>query len=102
MMKFDDEFEEREVGSELNDVELSVENINGTFGMYGNVWEWVDSSKAVFKSEYKIIKGGSFTNFDKAQFFDSRVSNFLKPHETMQNVGFRCAWDIDTNKKSTK
>lgn len=95
MMKSDNEFEADLVGSELVEVEYSVENINGTFGMFANVWEWVNSTKVLFKDEYKVIKGGSYANFHTPELFDSRISNFLKPEIEMPNVGFRCAWDID-------
>ncbi|MDA7817984.1 SUMF1/EgtB/PvdO family nonheme iron enzyme [Sulfurimonas sp.] len=102
MLEEDDEFEAELVGSELLDVDMSVENINGTYGMYANVWEWVDSSVKIFRDEYRVIKGGSYANFKTPELFDSRVTNFLNEDAKLQNVGFRCAWDINRDEKSTK
>ena len=93
MLEDDDELEMELIGSELSDVEESVENINATYGMLGNVWEWVDTDRVYFKENYKVIKGGSFANFTMPKLFDSRVSNYVKRETKMQNIGFRCVWD---------
>ena len=98
MSEDDDEIEASLIGSELLEVQYSYENINGTYGMLGNVWEWVDDEKKYFNQQYKVIKGGSFTNFKEKVLFDNRVSNFLKPESKMPNVGFRCVWS-DKNSK---
>jgi formylglycine-generating enzyme required for sulfatase activity len=89
----DDEFDLNEVLFELNSVSYALENINGTFGMMGNVWEWVDDSVSYFKKPYKVIKGGSFTNAKTLELFDSRYENFLQADQKRPNVGFRCVWD---------
>lgn len=102
MMEDDDEIEADLIGSELLEVEDSYENINGTYGMLGNVWEWVDEDKKYFNQSYKTIKGGSFANFEQNELFDSRVSNFIKPDTKMTNIGFRCVWDIADKQKATK
>jgi len=94
MSKNDDELESDLIGSELLEVSDSYENINGTYGMLGNVWEWVDKDRTYFKSSFKTIKGGSFANFEQKILFDTRVSNFLKKEIKLNNVGFRCVWDI--------
>lgn len=97
MKETDDEIEVDLIGSGRENVPYSYENINGTYGMLGNLWEWVDSEKIYFNKKYKIIKGGSYANIHKKEFFNSRVSNFLDPDTKMPNVGFRCAWDINNN-----
>jgi len=94
LMKNSEEFEIDLVGSELNSVEDSLENLNATYGMFGNVWEWVDEEVKYMNRSYKIIKGGSFSNKNSRVFFDSRLSNFVKPETKMSNIGFRCVWDI--------
>lgn len=93
MQKKDEEFDASLVGAELLEVQFSYENINGTYGMLGNVWEWVNSDKTYFNKKYKVIKGGSFANFKTKIFFDNRVSNFIKKDTQMPNIGFRCEWD---------
>lgn len=102
MMQDDDEIEPELIGSELLDVSDSYENINGTYGMLGNVWEWVESKKIYFHQPYETIKGGSFANFQQKKIFDSRVSNFLNPNSKRKNVGFRCAWDTQKRQKEIK
>ncbi len=94
MLDEDDELEVDLIGSELLEVKDSYENINGIYGMLGNVWEWVDSDKMYFNEKYKTLKGGSFANFEQKELFDSRISNFLSPDAKMNSVGFRCVWDI--------
>jgi len=93
MLKDDDEIEAEFIGSELSEVEYSYENINGVYGMLGNVWEWVNSDRIYFGKKYKVIKGGSYANFKEKIFFDSRISNFLVATSKLKNVGFRCVWD---------
>lgn len=102
MSKEDDEIEPEYIGSELSDVQDSYENINGTYGMLGNVWEWVDAEKIYFNQKYKVIKGGSFANFHQKKLFDSRISNFVKENTKMSNIGFRCVWDKNASKKGNK
>ena len=92
-LKIDDEVEPSLIGSEKNDVEYSYENINGTYGMFGNVWEWVNRDVTYNKKHYKVIKGGSYANFNQNALYDNRVSNFLNPMEKRDNVGFRCVWE---------
>ena len=93
MKKDDDDIEANLIGSELLEVQDSYENINGTYGMLGNVWEWVDATKKYFKNQYKVIKGGSYPNNKQPYLFDSRVSNFISKDTKMNNIGFRCVWD---------
>ncbi len=88
----DDEFEATLFGSELLSVDESLENINGTYGMLGNVWEWTDSDIIKFNKQYKIIKGGSFANYSKPKLFSSKIVNFLSPDISSPIVGFRCLW----------
>lgn len=91
-----EDFEASGFGRELLGVHDSIENINGTFGMLGNVWEWVSDSKKYFLQDYRVIKGGSYANYQDPLLFDSRVSNFLRPSSHQPNVGFRCVWDTLT------
>jgi formylglycine-generating enzyme required for sulfatase activity len=92
MQEDDDEIEANLIGSELLEVEDSYENINGTYGMFGNVWEWTKDKKIFFDKEYRVIKGGSYANFRQKILFDNRISNFIKPSSKLKNVGFRCVW----------
>jgi formylglycine-generating enzyme required for sulfatase activity len=86
--EIDEEFAFDEQISSLLSVKYSIENINGTFGMFGNVWEWTKSDH----KNYKIIKGGSYANSTKPQFFNNHLINFIDPKSTRTNVGFRCVW----------
>jgi len=99
MMKEDDEIEPSLIGSELLEVQYSYENINGIYGMLGNVWEWVNAKKIYFNKTYQTIKGGSYANFKDKKLFDVRVSNFLEPNAKRENVGFRCVWNEKEIKK---
>ncbi|MBT4185961.1 MAG: SUMF1/EgtB/PvdO family nonheme iron enzyme, partial [Gemmatimonadales bacterium] len=69
----------------------------------GNVWEWTnawfkpyrgnESSDAAFGEQYRVIRGGSWINFEG----NTRVSNRGKyyPSDTSLLLGFRCAKDPD-------
>lgn len=91
----DDEFVAESAGSELDDVKHSIENINGTYGMLGSVWEWVDAERSYFGKTYKVIKGGSFVNSKQPELYDSRLSNFMPADTRISTIGFRCAWDVE-------
>jgi len=93
MLEDDDEIEIDRIGSEFIRVDWSYENINGTFGMLGNVSEWVDDEVIYFGKKYKIIKGGNYDNFGFNHLFDVRVVDFLPPSSKRKNVGFRCVWE---------
>ncbi len=97
MKNEDDELEEDLVGTELLDVVDSYENINGTFGMYGNVWEYVNTQIQHFSHQYVVIKGGSYA--DPKVLFDNRVENFIQKSVRRVNIGFRCTWDKKESKK---
>ena len=93
LLKQNDEFDAESAVSELGDVKSSIENINGTSGMLGSVWEWVDAERSYFGKQYKVIKGGSFANHKQQELYDSRVSNFVPAETKISIIGFRCAWD---------
>jgi GWxTD domain-containing protein len=75
----------------------------GIQDMAGNVWEWTnawfkpyrgnESSDAAFGEQYRVIRGGSWINFEG----NTRVSNRGKyyPSDTSLLLGFRCAKDPD-------
>jgi formylglycine-generating enzyme required for sulfatase activity len=92
MVKEDDEIEEELIGKELLEVQESYENLNGTYGMFGNVWEYVESFVNHFGKNYAVIKGGSYAS--ERILFDNRVQNFIDFNQQRQNIGFRCGWDI--------
>lgn len=75
-------------------VSESLIGINGLYGMMGNVWEWTADAYDNKQSKYRIIKGGSYTEYQTMILYDSRVINFLNKESQQSNVGFRCAWDI--------
>lgn len=100
--RYDEEFDLQESLTQMMAVDDALENINGTFGMLGNVWEWVDAKVYYFKKPYRVIKGGSFTNAANKELYDSRYENFLQEDEKRPNVGFRCVWDeVSVNKESS-
>ena len=94
LAKENEEFEIELFASELLEIKESYENINGTYGMFGNVWEWVNTDKRYFNKNYKIIKGGSFANVKNEKLFDNRIQNFVDKDTKALNIGFRCVWDI--------
>jgi len=93
MQTDENELEADLIGSELNSVKDSYENINGTFGMLGNVWEWVRQAQNYFYQNYETIKGGSFANVEQSILFENSVSNFVPATTKQNNIGFRCTWD---------
>ncbi len=61
----------------------------GVYDMAGNVWEWV--SDDIEETHQRILKGGSFTDYD----IDNRAvwRNFAPPEFSGPTVGLRCVRD---------
>lgn len=64
----------------------------GCYDMAGNVWEWTDSSYGVDKKA-KVLRGGSWFNVHG----NARCADRFRPHPGSRpdNIGFRCAGDIE-------
>lgn len=77
----------------VRNVGIGSEEINGTFDMMGNVWEWNESAYAApddSVSESRVYRGGSF--FTTEEFLRSSERNFGDfPTGEGPNVGFRVA-----------
>jgi len=82
---------------------------NGVLQLIGNVWEWTESdyvvtddagSTVVGDMLLKEIRGGAFDTYFPSQatgHFRSGLNVLSRVH----NVGFRCAWDLSPDSKSS-
>ncbi len=71
------------------------EELNGTFDMMGNVWEWMESpyfSGNYGTGSYRGLRGGSFTNYGNTLASSGRMNN--SPDNEGFNVGFRVASEV--------
>lgn len=67
----------------------------GLYNMHGNVAEWTRSDYVPYpykerkkkKSEYKVVRGGSF--IDRPKYATAHTRKFYYPHQPVYNVGFR-------------
>ncbi len=80
-------------------------NSLGLYDIYGNLWEWCTDyySKTFYKkrkkhnpknnkkADYKIIRGGSWTDKDSTLHYANR--NAINPTSNKINVGFRIVYD---------
>jgi len=74
------------------DVGDGTEELNGTFDMMGNVWEWMESpynSGDYLSGSDRGIRGGSYGLYD--YFLRSSVRNIGYPRYEDYNIGFRVA-----------
>lgn len=70
----------------------SPEELNGTFDMMGNVWEWMESPH--FSGDYlsgsdRGIRGGSYCNFGSV--LSSSYQKNINPSAEFYDLGFRVA-----------
>jgi formylglycine-generating enzyme required for sulfatase activity len=67
----------------------------GLYNMHGNVAEWTRSDYLPYankerkksKSEYKVVRGGSF--IDRPKYATAHTRKFYYPYQPVFNVGFR-------------
>ncbi len=74
------------------DVGSGSEELNGTFDMMGNVWEWMESpwsSGDYLSSSDRGVRGGSFANLDDAP--RSSFRGLTSPGLESIGIGFRVA-----------
>ena len=75
---------------DYKDVNETLKNVNGLYGIIGNVWEMVQS-----KGEKALLKGGSFYVGYDSNLLDVRVRNYILKENIKSSflIGFRCAYD---------
>ena len=75
------------------DVGSGSEELNGTYNMMGNVWEWMespDSSGDYLSGSWRSFRGGSWgTHYD--HYLSSSFRSNLGPFVEQNDVGFRVA-----------
>ncbi|MEN8126716.1 MAG: SUMF1/EgtB/PvdO family nonheme iron enzyme [Planctomycetota bacterium] len=79
-------------GSELWAADLGAQELNGTYNMMGNVWEWMESSQypgLYFTSVNRGIRGGSYISADTG--LRSSYRNSQTPDFEDNLTGFRVA-----------
>ncbi len=79
----------------------------GAYDMAGNVWEWVDNwyhpypdstyQSEQFGEKMKIIRGGGggIGHYALSYFFRGATRQFAEPTMAGEDVGFRCASDVN-------
>ncbi len=65
----------------------------GVCNLLGNVWEWVFSSNPELDSEQQSIMGGGWRTFSGD--LNNRIEGKMNKTESADDVGFRCASDIE-------
>jgi len=77
------------------------EELNGTFDMMGNLWDWVESPP--FDGDYRTdvgrgggLRGGSYSIGDGLSdgYLASSFRGFANPHSENNNIGFRVASEV--------
>lgn len=79
-------------GSSIRNVGIGSEEINGTFDMMGNVWEWNESAFAApddSTTEDRVIRGGSYVSPESYLHSSSRFN--INPTNDYNSLGFRVA-----------
>ncbi len=74
------------------DVGSGSEELNGTFDMMGNLWEWKESpysSGDYLPGSYRGIRDGSYSNY--AIYLSSSTRNSSNPYVESNYLGFRVA-----------
>lgn len=67
------------------EVGQGVQEINGTFNMTGNLWEWTESSVGV----YRVLRGGGYDTLDVSNLSASYRHYVGVPYGGYDNVGLR-------------
>jgi formylglycine-generating enzyme required for sulfatase activity len=85
------------VGSQAWDVGTGSEELNGTFDMMGNVYEWMESP--YYSSHYgagspRGVRGGSCSTIIPTNALISSRRNLWNPDDEYYDFGFRVASDV--------
>lgn len=75
------------------DVASGSEELNGTFDMMGNVWEWMENpfnTRFYMPAFDRCIRGGSFTYSNTLEISSFNRAN-SSPYGEANNIGFRVA-----------
>ena len=81
------------VGSEPWNVTSGSQELNGTYNMMGNVWEWMESpyySGQYQSDSIRVLRGGSFDHAG-ADLASSSNRNNADPYSEGSSIGFRVA-----------
>ena len=83
------------VGSDLWDVGIGVEELNGTFDMMGNVWEWIENpfdDPGYGTDSGRVIRGGSaYDGAGPGSWMPSSARRWADPNGEHALIGFRVA-----------
>ncbi|MBL1274809.1 MAG: SUMF1/EgtB/PvdO family nonheme iron enzyme [Ectothiorhodospiraceae bacterium] len=83
-------------------------SVYGVFDLAGNVWEWTSSwyqpypgseyTSKEFGTTHRVIRGGGggVGHYSFSFFFRSAMRANSLPNAQSEDVGFRCAWDIES------
>jgi hypothetical protein len=63
------------------------QELNGTYDMMGNVWEWLESGD----SSYRGLRGGSWDRFNAISLTSYYTAGYQDPSLEDYNIGFRVA-----------
>jgi len=77
------------------DVGSGSEELNGTYDMMGNVWEWMESP--YYSDDYETgsirgLRGGYYINFD--YYLASSYRDYYYPYGENLGIGFRVASEV--------
>jgi len=94
--------------TKLLDVNLMESNLLGIYGLYGNIWEWVEDFNSVILLNTDAEGGGleemlycsasAINSVDPANyvaFMRYAFRNSLEANYTMSYLGFRCVKNVD-------